>query len=183
MNEKIETISGEKTYNNKMFKYQDTTYYVTTTRFNHKTFEENRTYREKCDFNGCIYGVPKPISVNIPLKTDLFVFEMLNISKGQPDAPGKIMGIGMIKNKINFKKRHRIYSDQNYNRYCYIGRRRVDRDEMSEAELTDLKVFEDMVFRGYAHLKRGQGITSIPQSKLIDKKNFIHKFLSKLFAM
>jgi hypothetical protein len=54
---------------------------------------------------------------------------------------------------------------------------------MSEAELTDLKVFEDMVFRGYAHLKRGQGITSIPQSKLIDKKIFIHKFLSKLFAV
>lgn len=166
-----------------MLKCQDTVYYLTTTRFNHKTFEENTIYRNKCNFKGCIYGVPKTVSVHIPSNSNMFVIEMLNISKGQPDAPGKIMGIGLIKNKINFKRRHRIYSDQNYNRYCYIGRCRVDRDDMSDTELIDLKIFEDMVFRGYAHLKRGQGITSVPQSKLIDKKIFIHKFLQKLFAI
>ena len=38
-----------------------------------------------------------------------------------------------------------------------------------------------MVFRGKGHLKRGQGLTRIPQKKIYNKKNTIMRFMKSVF--
>ena len=39
---------------------------IVTTRFNNKTIEQNRNYRNNANISGCIYGVPVQIKSSIP---------------------------------------------------------------------------------------------------------------------
>ena len=125
-----------------------------TTRFNEKTWEENRQFCKR-SVNGhqCIYSSPRPVSINIPPGGVIFVLEMHN-------GLNQIMGIGMIKN-IPCEKKN-IYEDGNYNRVSYSGKFRIDRTEMSSSELEILTLLEKYCFKGKTHLKRGQGLTGFP---------------------
>ena len=93
------------------------TYYVTTTRFNDKTFDENKQFRDKISekmktiYDGCLYGSPTTMTETIPLYSNCIVIEMLNISRNKIsstdqhiDYPGKVMGISLIKNNPQYKK-------------------------------------------------------------------------------
>ena len=62
----------------------------------------------------------------------------------------KIMGIGLIKNHPVVGK-YAVHSVQNYNRFVYIGKWRIDREDMSESELEYLKLLESVCFRGINH--------------------------------
>ena len=104
-----------------MIRTKRNTFYLVSTRFNKKTWNENEAYRDKRNITGCIYGSTKKISNNIPQGSILFVLEMLNIPKGKQNAPGKIMGIGLLRNCIN-NKRFKIYSDHTYNTYTYVSK-------------------------------------------------------------
>ena len=73
----------------------------------------------------------------------------------------KIIGIGLIQNQaVNGKLN--VYSKGNYNRYTFIGRKRIDRSEMNEEEDLVMKIFDILCFRGNKHMKRGQGLKSFP---------------------
>lgn len=146
-------------------------YYVASTRFNDDTWCENERYRNKYDFNGCIYGVPKLLAETIQKEAKVYIFEMNNTK------PCKIMGIGIIQNKTRFDKQYNIYKDNNYNRYTYIGKKRVGRDMLNEAELEKLKVIENIVFKGKDHIKRGQGITCFPNKKIKSNYKDITEFI------
>jgi len=152
-------------------------FYLLTTRFNNYTFNENKIFKQKHNFEGCIYNVPQEISPKIPILSKVFVFEMNN-------EENKIMGIGYLKNKPNFRKRRIIYSDNNYNRYSYIGKYRIDRKELYKDEKEFLKIIEDLVFKGSDHIKRGQGFISIPEKKINKickiKKHFKKELLNFL---
>jgi len=163
-----------------MIRTKFNTFYLVSTRFNKKTWRENESYRDKRNINGCIYGSSKRISPTIPQASILFVLEMLNIPKGRSNAPGKIMGIGLLRNYVS-NKRRRIYNDHNYNTYTYTGKYRIDREDMTNKELEILYCLETMVFRGKGHLKRGQGLTRIPQKKIYNKKNTIMRFMKSVF--
>ena len=63
-----------------------------------------------------LYGVPRRVAPTIPLKEKLYVLEMNNDTN-------KIMGIGLIRNFIKMDTTHSIYSDQNFNRFSYQGKR------------------------------------------------------------
>ena len=145
-------------------------YQLATTRFNTETWKENQHYRKKIQHSGCIYGAPKQIKDDITLHLPIFVLEMQN------DA-NKIMGIGLIRNAIVIGKRHTIYKESFYNRYTYKGDFRIDRDGLNKEELKVITLMEALIFKGYHHLKRGQGITLVPawitNSKHI---NFIKHF-------
>ena len=108
---------------------------------------------------------------------------MKNLPKSHKDAPGKIMGIGYIKNHVKYNEKNRIYTDRNYNRYCYRSDYRIDRYELKQENKEMLELLETLVFRGYSHLKRGQGITCVPQKKLNNPKlrTKIKKFIMELF--
>ena len=156
-------------------------FHIMATRFNRDTWRENVEYCNRKRIKGALYGTRVRISNTIPPADYLFVFEMLNIPKGQPGYPGKIMGIGLVKNRIETKKRYTIYSDTNYNRYIYRSKYRVDRDSMTEKQLKMIEYIESIVFYGYTHIKRGVGITRVPQSLLGTKKRKVKRYLCKLF--
>lgn len=144
-----------------------------TTRFNNNTWSENEKYRQQNNKIGCIYPTPVVNNSKIAPDTILFILEMNN-------EDNKIMGIGMVRNHIIIKK-YRVYSDENYNRYTYIGKTRIDRSDMTEEEETIMKVFDVLCFTGPRHMKRLQGIRAFPMdmlykcSKIVDLVDFIAK--------
>ena len=158
-----------------MLRFPNDTFYLTTTRFNNETYKQNERYRINNDIDGCVYGTPYEMPGYIPLHAKVFVLEMNNDTN-------KIQGIGYLTNRLYTKKRFNIYKDKNYNRFSYLGKHRVDRQQMTEKMLKDLETIEELVFKGKGHLKRGQGITSFTQKKLDKNKKFIWKFLMSIFV-
>ena len=111
-------------------------------------------WRERNEHSGCIYNLSKQINENIPIDSVLFILEMNN-------TKNKIMGIGVIKNRCD-PNYHFIYADQMYNRYTYKSNYRIDRSQLTENEKLTIQRIEYFIFKGYKHLKRGQGITLLP---------------------
>lgn len=127
---------------------------LATTRFNDFTWEENCKMRQLNPVAKCIYAAPIQITSRIRFDSNVFVIEMNN----QKD---QITGIGLIKNHPVAGK-YTVHSIPNYNRFVYIGKWRIDREDMTENELDILRLLEAICFRGTNHSKRGQGITALP---------------------
>ncbi len=125
---------------------------IMVTRFDNKTFLENSRWRENNNYKGCIYNCPTLINSNIPLLSELFIIEMNN-------SLNEIIAIGKIINKINFNQKFKIYEENNYNRYTYKGKYRINREDIKYLNIEEL---ENILFKGKSHLKRGQGITAVP---------------------
>jgi len=146
-------------------------YTLTTTRFNNATWSENRKFLDGNPALGCIYPTPEENSRKINVNAPLFVLEMNN-------EENRIMGIGMVRNRAIVKK-YRVYSNENYNRYAYLGRNRIDRGDMTVEEERIMKVFDILCFTGARHMKRLQGIKAFPVdmlygcSKILDLVEFI----------
>jgi hypothetical protein len=149
--------------------------HIMTTRFNNETLEENKKYRESLSKVKCIYCCPDAIARAIPYESTLFVLEMNN-------SENKIVGIGKIKNNPKLQK-YVVYNENNYNRYQYIGKQRIDRNEMDEEEEEIMQLFDNWCFKGMGHMKRGQGIKSFPLDKLYFHSRFvnIHKTVKQMF--
>jgi hypothetical protein len=132
--------------------------FLMITRFNNKTWEELEKYKKENDITGPLYGVPRRVAPTITLKDRLYVLEMNNDTN-------KIMGIGLIRNFIKMDTTHSIYSDQNFNRFSYQGKRRIDKDDFTREEQDIIEKMEEKVFKGKGHLKRGQGIQKVPYER------------------
>ena len=66
---------------NKMPKlYND--YLIGTTRFNQKTASENKSWRDRREWKGCIYGVPKLICRTVPNSIQIIVIESVRSLNG-----------------------------------------------------------------------------------------------------
>ena len=91
--------------------------------------------------------------------------------------------LGFIKNHVIGNRRHKIYKDNTYNRFCYGSKYLVYRDELLEKNRDIVEMLETMIFRGYSHLKRGQGITCVPKKKLQDprRNEKIMTFIMEVF--
>lgn len=151
--------------------------YLTTTRFNNNTWDENCNYRNKKTNIGCIYGTPDTASEQIIPDGIIFVLEMNN-------DMNKIMGIGMIRNK-HFIKKHHIYSNEQYNRYSYVGKYRIDRNDMSDYEEIIMKAFDHLCFKGPRHMKRLSGIRLFPIDMLYNISSIIDlvDFITNMFKI
>jgi len=126
------------------------------TRFTPETWKENINW---CDRQGArLYNVPSPIPPSIGTIPYIFMIEM-NITDN------RIIGVGMIKNKLNLKKRKdKVYSKQQYNLYSYYCKSRLSREEFNEDEERSLETLEQFLFKGYSHMKRGIGISKLPNT-------------------
>ena len=111
---------------------------------------------------------------HIPNKSRIFVFEMNN-------DKNKIMGIGYLYKQLNYSRKYKIYNINNYNRYCYIGKYRVDRQDLSQTQKQFLKKIEQNLFCGYAHQKRGQGFNCISNKNMRNIKEKIIGWLFEIF--
>mgnify|MGYP003977272123 FL=1 len=150
---------------------------IGTTRFDNATWSENELYRIRKKVEGCIYGCPKRIAETIPVNSSVAIIEMNN-------STNKIMGIGIIVNYLRMDTNYHIYSDGNYNRYVYKSKYRIDCSEFKTNEVPLIKYLEKITFYGKTHLKRGQGITLVPQKKTEPysvEKLPIHEFIMEMF--
>ena len=82
------------------------------------------------------------------------------------------MGIGMVRNHVIIHK-HRVYSNENYNRYAYLGKHRIDRSSMNEEEEIVMRAFDALCFKGARHMKRLQGIKAFPTDMLYKCKRIM----------
>ena len=151
---------------------RDERFYIATTRFTNYTYKENLEWRERFKWIGCVYGCNKKMPLTVPHLAVVYVIEMNNDTN-------EIMGIGLIRNYINPKYKMCIYkSDTNYNRYVYNSAYRKDRSEINKKLL---KALELILFKGYGHYKRGQGITVIPWKRFGKSGTEIYWMFQNLF--
>jgi hypothetical protein len=154
-------------------------HYILTSRFNTKTWNENRNFIEKTAKLECIYCAPGPVNSCIPIEAKLFVLEMNN-------DINRIMGIGLVINHPRIQK-YDVYETGNYNRYSFVGKYRIDRIEMNEEEERIMKLFDILCFTGNTHMKRGDGLKMFPIKMLynisfkFDLVNFIVEMFRRKF--
>ena len=133
--------------------------YLLTSRFSNMTWSENCDFKRRFSKISCVYCAPVMISSQIPVDAIMFILEMNN------DA-NTIMGIGMVRNHPA-NKRLPVYENDNYNRYQYVGKHRIDRTEMNDEEETIMRAFDILCFRGNRHQKRGHGLKTFPREMLV----------------
>jgi hypothetical protein len=151
--------------------------HLLTSRFNTETIQQNEEYRNNKWPNGCLYCAPEKISQKIPLDSKLLVLEMNN-------DKNHIFAVGMLTNKPFFNK-HSVYKDENYNRYNYIGKYRIKREELSEKEEAVFKALDILCFKGNEHMKRGHGLKAFPIKLLMNcsKTLEITTFIENMFKI
>jgi hypothetical protein len=135
-------------------------FYLACTRFNNTTYNENITYRNNNN-EKAIYGSTLKIREKYPTGCLIFIAEMNN-------ETNKIEGIGLIKNVLVHDKRHKIYDNNEYNRYIYRGKYWLSREQINKFDPDILEIFDTVLFKGKSHLKCRIGIT------IITEKLFTH---------
>ena len=131
--------------------------FLCTTRFTDATWQENcdfRTSRKTANV-GCVYASPFLLNTRIPKRARVFIIEMNN-------SQNRIVGIGLVRNYAIAQK-YRVYTNEEYNRYVFLGKYRLDRSQISDAKL--LERLEQFCFRGIGHHKRLRGITQITRRR------------------
>ena len=155
-----------------------TAFTVCITRYNHATWSERTAWLAANPDYACIYKSPVPIKSDIPYEAPLFVLEMNNDTN-------RIMGIGRIVNEIRADRSYRIYADQNYNRYTYLGRQRLDRAVIMQRKenVRVIETLERMLFYGARHAKRGHGIHELPVRIRKNRPGFsFTQFFAEIFG-
>jgi len=143
-------------------------FYLACTRFNNITYDENIYYRNK--YNEIVmYGSTLKIRDSYPVGSLIFIAEMNN-------DKNRIEGIGLIKNMLVHDKKHRIYENNEYNRYIYRGKYWLSREQINDFDPEILEIFDTILFRGKSHLKCRIGIT------VITEKLFVH-WIYDLFTL
>jgi hypothetical protein len=82
------------------------------------------------------------------------------------NSANQIMGIGLIKNKIETDKVYKVQTDSNCNRYIYKGEYHISRELLDKYNPFLVYVLDDILFKGRTHSKRGSGLTKIPEKVL-----------------
>ena len=131
---------------------------LSSTRFNTQTWDENCRFREKNKLNGCIYCSPQSMPAKIDIGATVFVVEMNN-------STNEIEGIGLIKNRPITNKSG-IYEERHFNRYVFVGEYRINRDVLLRYNSQLVHSLDHILFKEKTHLKRGCGMTTIPEKLL-----------------
>jgi hypothetical protein len=159
---------------------------IVTGRYNNQTWDATVCYRDRKKI-ACIYVPPYKLAETIDVNSPVFVIEMNN-------SLNKIMGIGLIKNKLITDKVYKVQEDSNCNRYIYIGEYHISREILDGYNPSLVYVLDQILFKGYTHSKRGSGLTRIPEKVLkldicqgIDIKKeiidtFVYHFKDKMIA-
>jgi len=146
--------------------------------FNLNLIRENENWKERNNYEGCIYSTPNKGLRHIKEKNIVFVFEA-NMEINE------IIGMGIIL-KENSKK-VKIYSDSNKNRYNYRGKYHFSKEELIKMNEEFVDNIEKMIFKSKFHLKRINGLSIISKRLMeinekirnlkIDLNSFSKKFV------
>ncbi len=154
---------------------------IFVTRFNNTTLQENKNWIYNNNNNlTCIYGSPIKISESCLPETEIIVIEMNN-------TKNKIEGLGFINNKLlkEDKKKYKIYSDNNYNRFIYASNKHIHKSQFTRDEEIIIKKLEKLLFKSKNHCKRGQGIQRLPKhinnNNEFNYKEFLNSIYNRCF--
>ncbi len=147
--------------------------HIATTRFNKETLQEHQNWCIAHEFKGAIINASKHISKSIPPNDDVCVIHMLNLKPKQNDGcGGTIVGFSIIKNRPVYSHNENygyifdnfhIYSDGNYNRVTYMSDCYFPIEEFTTLEdKKTIGLLEEILFYGKGNMKRGEGITKMP---------------------
>ena len=140
-------------------------FYLASTRFNNATLKENMDYRlrvrEKTNSSDLVafYGSVIKVHKKITTGAFMFVFEMNN-------ELNRIEGISLVRNALVLDKRHKIYTNDDYNRYIYRSIYWLSRDQILELDPELVETFDLLLFKGTTHMKRSCGITVLNEKLL-----------------
>ncbi len=155
-------------------------FHLACTRFNTKTYKENKEFRLKSG-EEVLYGPAFKIRNTYSIGSLIFVAEMNN-------ETNKIEGIGLIKNTLVSDKKYKIYENSEYNRYIYRGKYWLSRDQLNILDPEIVEIFDNILFKGKSHLKRMSGITILTKKlftnwnyELTDLKNKVKCVFTRYF--
>jgi hypothetical protein len=169
-------------------------FHLASTRFNNATLAENMAYREKMAASSSTakeveaespvyYGSLIKVHKKISIGAFMFVFEMNN-------DINQIEGISLVRNTLVLDKKHRIYSNDDYNRYTYKGIYWLSRKQIMELDTGLIETFDRILFKGKTHMKRACGITVLNEKLMttwnmdlnVEKERVRRIFLQKDFS-
>lgn len=140
-------------------------FHLASTRFNNTTLAQNMSYRERIN-KQAIYGTMIKMHRKITIGSFLFIIEMNN-------DENKIEGISLVKNCLVLEKKHKIYENDDYNRYVYSGDYWISREQIMLHNNSIVEIFDKILFKGKTHLKRACGITVLNELLFIKWKQNI----------
>ena len=154
---------------------------LTTTRFSTETWNDRDRWLANNNWKGAIYGTPRRATQSI--QGTMIVLEMHN-------NENKIKAIGLVKAQaMPTDRRHQIYGDRNYNRYIYKSKYRLVLDQivLLPIEQKIIAIFNQLLFKGACHLKRGQGIMIVPnwimKNKWVDFLKYFKALIARHFKL
>jgi len=121
---------------------------------NNINIRENLNWKEKKNFKGCIYSTPQKGLRHIKNNETVLIFEA-NMDEN------RIEGMGIIQKKEPIFCKHKIYNNNNNNRYCYKGENHFEIQEIINIDKELIEKIEKMIFTGYWHMKRINSISLI----------------------
>lgn len=171
----------------------DRVYDIYTTRFTSETYYQNMRYKQNINWGGSLYSTMLTFPVNTPDKL-LFVLDMNNTTN-------KIVGIGILQNRLAKEQNVNIYSNPAFNNYVYKSAYHIslarfygnteEHDNICKEENKNKDVFgwqkfiedefESKLFYGKSHSKRGGSFMVFP--KKFKKRKHLFFLISLFIAM
>lgn len=179
----------QKEYLSKLLKYCMTDnnisniYDIYTTRYTTQTYFQNQRFKESIKWTGSLYSTMLTFPQNTPDKM-LFILDMNNTTN-------KIVGIGILLNKLSKDQSINIYDNHSFNNCIYKSKYYIQLIDIHErgkyqnfAEQSWIDFIENefvtKLFYGKGHSKRGGSFMCFPR-KFLKEKHII--FILSLFVL
>lgn len=142
---------------------------IGVTRFTDDTYNENMLWKKTKNYNGCVYGFDREISLsNFDYMKEIYTID-IRCTKNTKLSPPHIYGIGKIRFITKPEWRSRIYSNEEYNRFVYKGDSYKTKEELiiNKENKETIELLEKMLCTGARHFKRGDGLTKLTYKRMM----------------
>jgi hypothetical protein len=79
------------------------------------------------------------------------------------NTTNEVAGMGLIKNKPAMNRYYKVHEYGNTNRYIYIGKYYMSREQIGQYNERLIRVLDECLFKGKSHSKRGSGLSLFPE--------------------
>ncbi|NBY41529.1 MAG: hypothetical protein EBQ66_11805, partial [Flavobacteriia bacterium] len=80
--------------------------------------------------------------------------------------------------------KYSVYQENNFNRFNYIGKYRIERPDLNTEEEAVFKALDILCFTGNSHMKRGHGLKLFPLKLLLNCEKVLNltEYIEKMFS-
>jgi hypothetical protein len=142
---------------------------IGVTRFTDITYSENKEWKHRKKYNGCVYGFDREISMtDFNYLNDIYTID-IRCSPNTKKSPPHIYGIGKIKCISKYEWRSRIYTNEAFNRFIYKGNKYINRNDLiaNEENKKTIENLEKLLCTGARHFKRGDGLSKLSYERIM----------------